>query len=97
MGKDKKKKEAVNQFRIGTRGGCEALLYQFKERRPILDKDAETESQEPVYPLGSHAVHIAAVTFEEAFAYLRWERPDFRVDSVICLGLIEMVSGSPLD
>ena len=97
MGKDKKEKHIRDRFEIGAHGGCEALLYQFKERRPILDKDPEPESQGPEHPLGSHAVHIAAVTFEEAFAYLRWERPDFNVDSVTCLGLIEMVSGSPLD
>lgn len=96
MGKDKKKKETVNRFRIGTHGGCEALLYQFREQRPILD-NAEPESQGPEHRLGSHAIHIAAVTFEEAFAHLRWERPDFNVDNVTCLGLIEMVSGSPLD
>jgi hypothetical protein len=97
MGKDKKKKQAINQFRIGRHGGCEALLYEFRERRPFMDKDAEPESQGAAPPLGSHAVHIAAVTFEEAFTYLRWERPEFKVDSVTCLGLIEMVSGSPLD
>ena len=97
MGKDRKEKHIRNRFEIGAHGGCEALLYQFKERRPVLDKDAEPESQGPEHPLGSHAVHIAAVTFEEAFAYLRWEQPDFNVDSVTCLGLIEMVSGSRLD
>jgi hypothetical protein len=92
-----KKKQAANRFEIGRHRGCEALLYQFKERRLICGKDAESEHQGPEHPLGSHAVHIAAVTFEEAFAYLRSEQPDFNVDSVTCLGLIEMVSGSPLD
>jgi hypothetical protein len=92
-----KKREIVSRFRIGTHGGCEALLYEFREGRPFISKEDEPESQGAAPPLGSHAVYIAAATFEEAFTYLLWERSDFKVDRVTCLGLIEMVSGSPLD
>jgi len=81
MSKDKKR-EIVSRFRIGTHGGCEALLYEFRERRPFISKEDEPESQRAAPPLGSHAVYIAAATFEEAFTYLLWERPDFKVDRV---------------
>jgi len=99
MGKDKKQKQTLNRFRTGRKGGCEALLYEFRERQsPIEDEsDGEPESQEAEFPLGSDSVHIAANTFEEALAYLRWQRPDFQLHSMQCLGLIIMVSGSPLD
>jgi hypothetical protein len=93
MGKNKNKKQAANRFAIGRHGGCEALLYAFRDRQAGLDEDDESTA----YQLGSNAIHIAAVTFEEAFAYLRRERPDLNVDNVVCLGLIEMVSGSPVD
>jgi hypothetical protein len=93
MGKDRKKsKDAANRFRIGRHGGCEALLYAFRER---LATDGASEGSS--CPLGSDAIHIAAVTLDEALAHLLWEHPGFQVDSVTCLGLIEMVSGTPLD
>jgi hypothetical protein len=34
---------------------------------------------------------------DEALAYLRWHEPDFTIESVQNLGLILMVSGSPVD
>jgi hypothetical protein len=93
MGKDRKKsKDAANRFRIGRHGGCEALLYAFRDRLAMSGA-----SEGSSCPLASDAIHIAAVTFDEALAQLRWEHPSFQVDSVTCLGLIEMVSGTPLD
>jgi hypothetical protein len=44
-----------------------------------------------------HTTRIAANTFEEALEYLRWHQPRFAIDSVQNLGLIVLVSGSPLD
>ncbi len=62
-----------------------------------MDKDAEPESHEAAPPLGSHAIHIAAVSFEDAYAYLRWGASRFQSRQWTCLGLIEMlISGSPL-
>jgi hypothetical protein len=89
----KKGKEAANRFRVGRHGGCEALLYEFRDPLANQSKDEESVTR----PLGSDAIHIAAATFEEAFAHLRRERPGYWVDSVACLGLIEMASGTPLD
>jgi hypothetical protein len=81
MGKDKKRKQSPNRFEAGTHGGCEGSLFEFSEKH----------SPEP------RVVRIAALRLDEALAYLRWHQPDFVVDGVKNLGLILMVSGSPID
>jgi hypothetical protein len=87
MAKNGKKEEA--KFRPGTHGGCEALLYEFREGAP--PDGARTPS------LHSRVTLIAAETFEDAVAYLSFDSPDFKVQTVTCLGLMIMVSGSPAD
>ncbi len=87
MAKNGKKEKA--KFRPGTHGGCEALLYEFREGAP--PDGARTPA------LHSRVTLIAAETFEEAVAYLRYDHPDFKVQTVTCLGLMIMVSGSPAD
>ena len=90
MAKSGKKENA--KFRPGTHGGCEALLYEFREGAPSDFTDgARTPS------LHSRVTLIAAETFEEAVAYLRYDSPDFKVQTVTCLGLMIIVSGSPAD
>jgi hypothetical protein len=94
MGKDEKKKQVANRFETGRHGGCEARLYEFREKLPA--------SAEPVAPESGgldelHIVRIAANTFDEALEYLRWHQPHFVIDSVQNLGIIVMASGSPLD
>jgi hypothetical protein len=89
-GKDAKKNRGG--FRPGTHGGCEALLYEFSERT-LSDSDDLVRTPS----MNSRVVLIAAVTFDEAFAYLRFDSPDFNVQNVRCLGLILMVSGSPAE
>jgi hypothetical protein len=85
----KNEKKSAAKFRPGTHGGCEALLYEFREGAP--PDGARTSS------LHSRVTLIAAETFEEAVAYLRYDQPDFKVQTVTCLGLMIMVSGSPAD
>ncbi len=86
------KKDTKNKFRPGTHGGCEALLYEFREYSPSdLIDGARTPS------IHSRVTLIAAETFEEAVTYLRIDSPDFKVQTVNCLGLMIMVSGSPAD
>ncbi len=87
MAKNGKKEKA--KFRPGTHGGCEALLYEFREGAP--PDGASTPS------LHSRVTLIAAETFEEAVVYLRYDSPDFKVQTVTCLGLMIIVSGSPAD
>lgn len=81
MGKDKGQKKASNRFEVGTHGGCEASLFEFTEKQPL----------EP------HVVRIVALRLDEALAYLRWQAPDFVIESVKNLGIALMVSGSPVD
>lgn len=46
---------------------------------------------------GATVVRVAALRLDEALAYLHWHAPDFVIESVQKLGLILMVSGSPVD
>ena len=94
MGKDGKKKQVANRFEIGRHGGCEALLYEFREKLPANAKLAAPESGVLGEP---YTVRIAANTFDEAVEYLHWHQPHFVIDSVQNLGIIVMASGSPLD
>ena len=90
MAKSKTKKKS--KFRTGSRGGCEARLYEFREKTiPEHELKLLSNAEAPRVEL------IAAVTFDEALAYLRFDSPDFDVHSVNCVGLIIMVSGSPLN
>lgn len=90
MAKSKAKKK--NKFQTGSHGGCEARLYEFRER-PISEEELKLLSS----PMAARVELIAAVTFDEALAYLRFDSPDFDIHSVSCVGLIIMVSGSPLN
>lgn len=91
MNKDKNRKQTQNRFDVGNRGGCEASLFEFRECRPGEALVSAAQSSEP------SIVRIAAVTFDEALAYLHWDDPGFVIESVQNVGLIVMVSGSPLD
>jgi hypothetical protein len=81
MGQDKKGRQSPNRFQIGTHGGCEASLFEFSEKH--IPKP--------------HIVRVAAVNLDQALAYLHWHEPEFEIESVQNLGLILMVSGSPID
>jgi hypothetical protein len=94
MGKDTTKKHVANRFEIGRNGGCEALLYEFREKLPVSAKPTAPDSSD-LDEL--HTVRIAANTFDEALEYLHWHQPHFAIDSVQNLGIIVMASGSPLD
>jgi hypothetical protein len=83
MRKDNTVKRQDSRFEAGTRGGCEAHLFEFKEQSA-----AEPESR---------TVRIAAIKLDEALSYLHWHAPDFQIERVQNLGLILMVSGSPVD
>ena len=72
---------STNRFEPGSHGGCEAHLFEFRETRSP----------------DSNTVRIAAVSPSDALAYLRWHDPDFQVGTVENLGLILLVSGSPVD
>jgi len=94
VGKRRKQKGPPNRLNTGSHGGCEALLYEFRDNfLRLMDEEpgASTGLPEP------HIVRIAARTFDEALEYLRWREPDFAIDRVRNLGLVLIVSGSPVD
>ena len=71
----------TNRFDTGKRGLCEAYLFEFQE----------LGMGEP------RKLTIAAARLEDALSHLREDSPDFQIKSAQNLGLIVMVSGSPLD
>ena len=91
MGKSK----STTRFQPGPHGGCEALLYEFRE--PPLQTDDEDDLPSASGQPHSRTVLIAAETFDESLRYLRVHAQGFNVYTVKCLGVILMVSGSPAD
>ena len=73
-----------SSFRLGQSGTCEATLFAF------FGKSLPGSPETPVR-------RIAATELFEAAVYLHKRHREFRVERVEVLGLIEMVSGSPLD
>jgi len=78
-----KKKQLA--FRPGTSKACETQLHEFAGRC-----GAER-------PEKSSVERIATAGIDEGLAYLRRWRPDFQATSVQRVGLITLLSGSPLD
>jgi hypothetical protein len=70
-------------FRPGSRGACEAILYQFSGR-------AHGDGEPPVE-------RVAACNIREAMAYMREFHADLDILRVELVAVIEMVSGSPLN
>jgi hypothetical protein len=91
MGKNKSR----TRFQPGHHGGCEALLYEFRE--PPLQSEDEDDLPSASGQPHPRTVLIAAKTFDESLQYLRVHAQGFNVHTVKCLGVILMVSGSPAD
>lgn len=89
----KHRRQNRHNFHPGSRGGCEALLWEFRESD--LPRDPEPNDKNTLSAV--RVVMIAATTLDEALSYLRFNTPDFVVDAVKCLGIIILISGSPLD
>jgi len=81
-----KAKHGNGSFRPGSRGVCEAQLWRFSGPRNPLDRDEEPESH-----------MVAAESIHEALKYICWREREFRIHKAECVGLIAMLSGSPLD
>ena len=94
MNRGQKQKSAPNQFDIGSHGGCEASLFEFRDEH-MRSTDEGPDKPPPVPEL--QIVRIAARRLDEALEYLRWHKPHFEIVSVQNLGLILMISGSPVD
>ena len=76
-----KRDKRRSRFRAGRSGACEAELFEFREG----------DRADPIQ------LRIAAASFDEAVAYLRLHDPGFRVRCAQSLGVILLVSGTPLD
>lgn len=72
-------------FRVGRFGACEARLYEFHGHH--YPSSSEEEKVE----------RLVAESIYEGLMYLKRREPDFEVMSVQCIGLITLLSGSPLD
>ena len=71
-------------FRLGQSGTCGATLFAFFGKCPPDSREAPVR-------------RIAATELFEAAVYMHKRHRDFRIERVEVLGLIDMVSGSPLD
>jgi hypothetical protein len=82
-----KKKPANNaRFRPGSTGACEAQLWNFVGPPQMLPDDH------------APAVHwVAAESLDAALRYMRQRNPDFTITEARFLGMIPLLSGSPLD
>jgi hypothetical protein len=85
MKAQKKRSSIKTRFRPGRTGACEAQLWTFTSSLGILKDDHAPE------------VHwVAAESLDAALLYLR-RRHDFMITEVRFLGMIPLLSGSPLD
>ena len=85
--KTRKKKSATNtRFRPGTTGECEAQLWTFIGSPGILPDE------------NAPRVHwVAAESLEAALRHMRRRYDDFIITEARFLGMIPLLSGSPLD
>ena len=85
--KARKKRSSMNTaFRPGTSGECEAQLWKFTGPQEILKDDHVPEMH-----------WVAAESLDAALAYLRKRHDDFTITEARFVGMIPLLSGSPLD
>jgi hypothetical protein len=85
--KARKKRSSTNtRFRPGTAGECEAQLWSFMGRLGIPKDDHVPEMH-----------WVAAESLDAALLYLRKRHDDFMIMEARFLGMIPLLSGSPLD
>jgi hypothetical protein len=85
--KARKKRSSTNTaFRPGTSGECEAQLWKFTGPPGMLSDDPVPEMQ-----------WVAAESLDAALVYLRKRHDDFMITEAQFLGMIPLLSGSPLD
>jgi len=82
-----KKRSVTNtRFRPGTSGQCEAQLWLFIGPSEMVKDDYVPE------------IHwVAAESLDAALLYLRKRHDDFTITEARFLGMIPLLSGSPLD
>ena len=83
--KKTKKSADKTRFRPGTAGECEAQLWNFTGQGRLLGDD------------DSEVYWVAAESLESALRYIRLRHDDFVITEKRFLGMIPLLSGSPLD
>ena len=82
----KKVSAKVARFRPGSTGACEAQLWTFVGPQRMLNDNSVPE------------IHwVAAESLDAALRYMRQRRDDFTIIEARFLGMIPLLSGSPLD
>lgn len=83
----RKKRSSTNTgFRPGTSGVCEAQLWSFTGTPEVIKDDPVPE------------IHwVAAESLDTALLYLRKRHDDFTIAEARFVGMIPLLSGSPLD
>ena len=86
MKAQKKRSSMKTRFRPGRTGVCEAQLWHFMGPPGTVEEDHTPQ------------VHwVAAESLDAALLYLRRRHDDFLIVEVRFLGMIPLLSGSPLD
>jgi hypothetical protein len=86
MKSKRKGSDTSGRFRPGSRGVCEAQLWKFS-----APQNPYNDAEEPETHL------VAAQSIHEALRYIQWRERDFSISKAECIGMIAMLSGSPLD
>ena len=85
--KARRKGSSTNtRFRPGTTGECEAQLWMFTSPPGIVTDDHVPETH-----------WVAAESLDAALSYLRKRHDDFIITEARFVGMIPLLSGSPLD
>ena len=85
--KARKKRSSTNtRFRPGTAGECEAQLWSFTGPPGVVQDDHAPEMH-----------WVAAESLDAALSYMRKRHDDFIIAEARFLGMIPLLSGSPLD
>ena len=82
----KKRSEKNSRFRPGSGGACEAQLWSFTGPQRVSDEENIPE-----------AVWVAAESLDAALQYVRQRHEDFVITAARFVGMIALLSGSPLD
>ena len=86
MKAQKKRSENNSRFRQGSGGACEAQLWTFTGPRKISEEDNTPE-----------AVWVAAESLDAALQHVRQRHDDFVITAARLVGMVALLSGSPLD
>jgi hypothetical protein len=86
MKTEERKSGKKTRFRVGSTGVCEAQLWTFTGPAGVSSDDHAPE----VY-------RVAAVSLDEALRYLRQRYDDLQIMEARCVGMVALLSGSPLD